>query len=181
MSIIPLDRAREHVKADSDDDTLLQVYLDAAERSAGMYLNRTLYADTDTLSTARNLVPQQSYTLQQNYAEADIAAKEAYDQALTDAESLPEPERTTAILAAQTRFAQQTIANADTYNRGIVALDNTLYGIVMTDDIKAAVLLHTGHLYRNRESVTTGVNTPASEVPMTTKSLLDPHVRIRGL
>lgn len=45
MSIVTLAQAKLHLRVDhSDEDTLIQVYLDAAEQSIANYLNRNLYA-----------------------------------------------------------------------------------------------------------------------------------------
>lgn len=47
MSITTLSEAKLHLRVDhSDEDTLIQVYLDAAELSVANYLNRTLYASS---------------------------------------------------------------------------------------------------------------------------------------
>ena len=50
------------------------------------------------------------------------------------------------------------------------------FGIVINKGIEAACLLKLGHLFANREEVVTG--TIATELPLTSKSLLMPY-RIR--
>lgn len=46
MSIIDLTTAKNHLRVDTaDDDALIQLYLDAAEKAAGSHCNRTFYAD----------------------------------------------------------------------------------------------------------------------------------------
>lgn len=55
----------------------------------------------------------------------------------------------------------------------VTAQGADLVGIVVNDAIRAAILLTIGHLYANRESVVTG--TIATELPMTTRYLLDPY------
>lgn len=46
MSIITLSVAKLHLRVDAnDEDTTIQLYLDAAEESAANYLNRNIYAD----------------------------------------------------------------------------------------------------------------------------------------
>ena len=57
MSILTLATAKSHLRVDTDDDnTLIQLYLDAAEKAAMAHCNRTFYvneaaqgADTDGL------------------------------------------------------------------------------------------------------------------------------------
>ena len=54
MSIVTLAEAKLHLRVEpdmTDEDTLIQTYLDAAEAAAAQYLNRALYASdvgTDT-------------------------------------------------------------------------------------------------------------------------------------
>ena len=46
MSLIDLAQAKLHLRVDGvADDSMIQVYLDAAEESAAQYLGRTIYAD----------------------------------------------------------------------------------------------------------------------------------------
>ena len=56
MSIVTLAQAKLHLRVDgTDEDTLIQVYLNAAERSIANYLNRELY-ETDAGSDLDGLV-----------------------------------------------------------------------------------------------------------------------------
>jgi hypothetical protein len=103
MSIISLSVAKLHLRVDAnDEDTTIQLYLDAAEQMASNYLNRNLYANT-----------------------------------------------------------------------GAQGSDDD--GLVMNDVVKAAVLLHCGTLYGNRESVSQQAGNYMVELPMGTKFLLDPY------
>jgi len=52
MQIITTDRARQHCRADSDDDSMLSVYAGAAEQAAQDFLNRRVYATGDDLAAA---------------------------------------------------------------------------------------------------------------------------------
>lgn len=58
MSIITLSEAKLHARIDgTDEDTIAQVYLDAAEQSAAEFLNRAIYASdvgTDTTGIVMN-------------------------------------------------------------------------------------------------------------------------------
>jgi uncharacterized phage protein (predicted DNA packaging) len=99
MSITTLAEAKLHLRVDgSEEDTLLQLYLNAAEKAASNQLNRALYATT----------------------------------AGEDAD-----------------------------------------GLVMTDAIKAAVLLLVGHWYANREAVTAVQGTNIRELPLAFSWLID--------
>lgn len=101
MSIVTLAEAKLHLRVDhADEDTLIQVYLNAAEQSVANYLNRTLYASS---------------------------------------------------------------AGSD------------LDGLVMNDAVKSAVLLQTGLLYSNRESVSQQAGNYMVELPLGLKWLVDPY------
>lgn len=101
MSIITLAAAKLHLRVDhSDEDTLIQMYLDGCEQAASNYLNRNLYASS---------------------------------------------------------------------------IGSDLDGLVMTDAVKAAVLLQVGTLYQNRESVTQQAGGNVIELPLGVKWLLDPY------
>lgn len=52
MDLITIEEARAHCRADSGDDTMLEVYGAAAEESAQNFLNRRVYKDADTLAQA---------------------------------------------------------------------------------------------------------------------------------
>lgn len=52
MALVELDIARQHCKADSDDDAVLQVYLGAAQQHARTFLNRALYETQEQLDEA---------------------------------------------------------------------------------------------------------------------------------
>ncbi|MCF5922164.1 head-tail connector protein [Xanthomonas perforans] len=52
MDLVTIEQARQHSRADSSDDSLLTVYVDAAEQAAQDFLNRRVYPDTDALAEA---------------------------------------------------------------------------------------------------------------------------------
>lgn len=52
MSVISIDIAMQHTRADDADQALVQAYLDAAEDSARQYMGRKFYPDADTLAAA---------------------------------------------------------------------------------------------------------------------------------
>lgn len=52
VDLVTIEEARAHCRADSDDDTMLEVYGAAAEESAQNFLNRRVYKDAGTLAQA---------------------------------------------------------------------------------------------------------------------------------
>jgi len=52
MSVIDIAVAMLHVRADDADRDHVQLLLEAAEDSAGQYINRAFYADADALAAA---------------------------------------------------------------------------------------------------------------------------------
>lgn len=68
MSIVTLAEAKLHLRVDTDDeDTTIQIYLDASEVSAANYLNRVIYATdvgTDTSGVLMNAAIKAAILLQ---------------------------------------------------------------------------------------------------------------------
>ena len=52
MSVIAIETALLHLRADADESEAIQLYLDAAEDSASTYLQRKFYADQAALDAA---------------------------------------------------------------------------------------------------------------------------------
>lgn len=52
MSVIDLELAMQHVRADEFDRPLVQAYLNGAEDTAAQYMGRRFYADVDALAAA---------------------------------------------------------------------------------------------------------------------------------
>ena len=52
MSVISMALARVHLRDPDDDDAYLQLLIDSAEQSAMSYLNRQVYADTQSMAEA---------------------------------------------------------------------------------------------------------------------------------
>lgn len=160
MVLITIQQARDHCKADSDDDAMLTIYANAAEKAVAKLVNRNLYPDAPAMAAARQAIP----------AALTVALAE-YDAAITAAEAL-EDEREEAFAK---EMAEAALAE--------VKLDhvNTIYGMVATDDLIAAVLLTLGHLRVNKESVAVGPSMGAIEVPMGVYPLCWPHRRLGSL
>lgn len=159
MKLITIEQARDHVKADGDDDELLAVYCNAAEASCERLANRKLFATAADYAAAVAAVPA-----------AMIAAYTAYDTAASTANA-QDDDRVKNMMLAQAQYKLDAATND---------ADATLHGLVVEaelngDDIIGAVLLTTGHFYRNRESVVTGQGAAAVEVPLTTRHIMEEY------
>ena len=51
MTVIPIDVAMQHLRAESEDQSYVELVLEAAEDSAAQFLNRRFYADADSLAS----------------------------------------------------------------------------------------------------------------------------------
>lgn len=159
MTFVTLDQAKDHLRVtESDEDDDITLKLEAAEGHAIKHLNRHVYANQTALDAAKAAAPGILST-----------ASAAYETAVTAAKSIENCiERNMALLAAEESYAAVQVDVLRTYR-----------GIVINDEIKAAVLLTVGHLYANREDVVTGVT--VTELPTGAKSLLREHRISPGL
>ena len=153
MSFVTLAEAKLHLRVDgTDEDALIGLYINAAEQAAVKALDRGVYADNTALQTAMAAAPA-----------ALTAATAAKEAAVTAAEALTDADEKAAAL--------QAAENA--YLRAKVAYRQACDGIVVNDQIKAAVLLIVGHLYANREDVVVGA--AVSALPNGADHLLQPY------
>ncbi len=154
MSFVTLAEAKIHLRATdgTDEDALIGLYINAAEQAAVKALDRGVYADGTALQTAMTAAPA-ALTAATAAKEAAIVAAEA----MTDAD-----EKAAALQVAETA-----------YLRALVAYRQVFDGIVVNDQIKAAVLLTVGHLYANREDVVIGASVAA--LPNGADFLLQPY------
>jgi len=150
--LIDLATAKAHLRVDgTDDDAMITLYIGAAERSAAEFIGRNIYVDQSALVAAIAGAPA-----------ALTAATVAYDAAILSASALDAGvELDMAILAAN-----------EAYSTAKAVARMTHQGIVINDQIKAAMLLTIGHLYANREDVVAGV--PVAALPMGCGYLLQP-------
>lgn len=155
MSVIAIDLAMHHLRADPEDQVLVQAQLDAAEETAMQFLNRRFYLDQVTLDEARAGV---SAALQQ--------AKDEHAAAVAAAEA----EQDHTLRCRLLEHARQALADA--YDQA----DAIVYGMVLNPSIQAACLLKLGHLFANREDVVAGIT--VTELPIASQHLLMPY-RIR--
>ncbi len=153
MSFVQLAEAWLHLRVDcTDEDALILLYISAAEQAAINAMDRCVYADSTALQTAIAAAPA-ALAAATAAKEAAVAAAEA----LTDAD-----EKAAALKAAE-----------NAYLRAKVAYRQACDGIVVNDQIKAAVLLIVGHLYANREDVVVGAS--VSALPNGADHLLQPY------
>ena len=138
MTFVTLPEAKLHLRVDSiDEDALIVLYINAAEQSAVSLLDRGVYADGTALGVAKAAAPAELAAATATYTAAIAAA-----QALTDA----------------TEQAAATQAAEYAYLRAQVAYRQAMDGVVVNDQIKAAVLLTVGSLYAQREDVVVGAS-----------------------
>ncbi len=156
MSIVTLSEAKLHLRVtDSAEDTLIQVWLNAAERAASQWMSRFVYADAGSLTTAKNGVQA-----------ALSAATTAYESAISAAEQLDsDVEMDIAVGAAD-----------DAYLNAQATARMTHAGIVLDEGIKAAVLITLGHIYVKRDD---DQGQEEVDLPVAARSLLQPY-RVYG-
>lgn len=148
-----LPTAKLHLRVDgTEEDTLLAVYIGAAEASAAEFLNRAVFADQTALDAAVAAVNA-----------ALVAAGTAYETALTAA---------AAITDEVARTAAEAYAE-DVYARAQTAAAETRAGMVINSAVQAAILLTLGHLYANREEVVVGAS--VAQLPQGARQLLQPY------
>ena len=141
MSFVTLAEAELHLRVDgTDEGALIGLYINAAEHAAIKAMDRGVYADNTALQTAMTAAPA-ALTAATVAKEAAVAAAEA----MTDS-----TEKSAALQVAETA-----------YMRALVAYRQAFDGIVVNDQIKAAVLLTVGSLYAQREDVVVGASVAA--------------------
>ncbi len=153
MSFVTLAEAKLHLRGvdGTEEDALIGLYINAAEQAAVKAMDRGVYADGTALQTAMTAAPA-ALTAATVAKEAAVAAAEA----ITDS-----TEKVAALQAAETA-----------YMRALVGYRQVFDGILVNDQIKAAVLLTVGHLYANREDVVVGASVAA--LPNGADCLLQP-------
>lgn len=145
LQYLTLDEARTHCKADGEDDDLILLYAEAAERDGVVSLNRAVFKTEPELAAAIADLPTVMAAARQERDDALAAADE-----ITDACDRQESRN----LALQTydnqRFVWSGIRN----------------GIVIDAHLKGAMLMTTAHYYQNKASVVAGQGAAAVQVPL---------------
>ena len=156
MPLLTTEQARAQCRIDTlDFDAELDAYVEAAEDAAAAYLNRTIFADEVSWTTAIDAVPAEMQA-----AQAASDASEEAAEAMTDE---AQQAYTLEVAAQKLQRAEQEAAR-------------TIHGVVVNASILAAVRLIVGHLWANRESVVIGE--AAIELPMGAHALLRPYRRV---
>lgn len=153
MSFVTLAEAKLHLRVDgTDEDALIGIYINAAEQAAIKAMDRGVYADDTALNAAKTAAPA-----------ALTAATAAYTAAVTAADAMTDAiEQAAALQVAETAYMRAQVAYRQVFD-----------GIVVNDQIKAAVLLTVGHLFANREDVVVGSS--VSALPHGADCLLQPY------
>lgn len=164
MSVIALQLAMDHLRAEDDDSELVQAYLDAAEEAAVAFLQRRFYADAAALALAQTGIAEQRHALITRYQERVRAGSGSMYMPLPG-------------MADQTR---QRLANLeDQFLEDLAQLAAVEHGMVINAAIQTACLLTLGHLYNNREDSIIGVSVVA--LPLGSRTFLAPYRRGLGL
>lgn len=152
MSVISIELAMQHVRADEADQVMVQAYLDAAEEAASRFIGRALFADAVALAAGKAAIP-----------DLLAQARADYDAALA-----------AAALIEHAEDQERAILRAGyDYSAAVSGVERIADGMVITPAITAACLLICGHLFANREDVVVGTIT--SQIPMGSQSLLLPY------
>lgn len=152
MSVISVETAMLHLRADAEDVAMVQMYLDAAEDAASRFMGRALFADADSLADAKS-----------GLTALHSASREQYQLATSAAAAIPDhADRSAAVCRASDAF--------DAADHEIRRISD---GVVVNPSIAAACLLIVGHLHANREDVVIGAS--AAEIPLGSRSLLFPY------
>lgn len=158
MQLITIEQARDHVKAEGDDDDLITLYASAAEAECARLANRALFATTADLNAAVAGIPAKM-----------TAAYATYDAAM-EAAVASDDDRVACMLSAQAKAALTAVT---------VECEGITHGLSLEDpknaNIIAAVLLCLGHYYATRPTVITGQGAAAVEVPRGTADIMQGH------
>lgn len=154
MKILTIDELRIHARADGEDDDLLELYGSAAEQDAEMAIDRAIFKDEADMLTQQSAIPTM-------LAAARAARNDAYQTAAAT-EDIDVAEDMTAL--ANRRFQ---LAMEDAHR--------LINGIVVTDNLRVAMMSVATNSYINRSNVVSGAGAAAVEVPYTARMVYDRH------
>lgn len=164
---ISLSEAKEHCRVDgTDDDTTLAIYIAAARDFAEKYTGLKLVSQTVTFSAPDFIVGKLPVAPVQSIA---IAYQDADDTTQSLASTVYDLSGANTLRPAISLAESQSWPTAYNAPEAVTATAVVGYSAV-PDAIKAALLLHIGNLFENREAVS---EVGAAEVPHTTMALLE--------
>lgn len=134
---------------EAGEDADLARKLASAEEQAALFLGRNLYATQEDLTAAIAAAP------------ATLSAASAARDTAMEAAALVEE--------VTERQLHERLAK-DTYNAAIVAWQRTVYGMVINDSIRTAILLTAGSLWEHR-----GDEDAIEGIPQAARAFLWPH------
>jgi hypothetical protein len=156
MSIIPIERAKEHLRVDGNtENAIIAVYIEAAESAVSSYVNRKLFATADALAAAVALIPA-----------AMVQAYSDYDVARIAADNIAHPGVRDQARIAAIRQLDATLADARQTRNGIVVNETDSHTVLF-----AAILVTLGVIYNNRDTP----NGVGPELPENARWLANPH------
>lgn len=157
MKFMTIEMLRAHCRADSDLDTELTVYGNAAEAECQRQCGRYIFESESARTAAQNGA--------QSALEAALAV---YNSEIEAAEAMTDSEISCAMKAAAE--VKYSVAQSE--------FKKTIYGMIGGDDFTAACLQTAGHYFRNRENVAVGQT--STSVPQTAAYILAPYVYYGG-
>lgn len=157
MQFVTIGEVRQQCKADSADDAMLTIFAEAAEAAAVGFINRNLYVDNAALTTA--------------LAAVDLSGTHAaYEDAIEAAQALDSD------LDKQYAIDKANITLSNAQLSASMVND----GMVITKDIKNAILILAAFAYRNRDSSPVK-NGDQIDLPPHVEWLLRPYRKIGPL
>ena len=167
--MLDLARAKQHLRVlHSDDDDLIQAYLDAAKRWAENYTGQLI----DRREVVRHFAAFGGGIAILDGPNPDISSI-----SYLDAAGLPQPWTDYRLVALQNPVVLPAVGGSWPAVGSPAGIAITLTAGYEDDDLpedlQAAILLLVGHLYANRETVAPG-STPA-EIPFGSTILADPY------
>lgn len=153
MTIIDIVVARHHLRVEPDyPEEQVLPHLQGAEELAQRFLNRRVYAVQADLDNAKQAM---AGVLEA----AALTRSQAFDAALAISDC-----------AARSMLARQA---DEAYAEVLAEQQRVARGIVITANIKSAILLIMGHLDENRETVARGIT--LNDLPKGAEYFLWPH------
>ena len=142
--LIPIEVAMQHVYEEADDQPQVERKLASAVEIAEQYMGRKIFADTQSLTTAKT------------QAETDMSTSL---QAVAD------------IINNTTVKSPVLSIKAEIEQSKFEAAKRTMLGVVINPAIEIGILMIFGELYKNRENTVDG---SIAELPMAAKHHLQP-------